>query len=164
MAFGNTDVCRGPVNVAVITLNHSIGVWLTMDRNQLDAAIRSANVNGTRDELLLRLRDLPDSTLFDSLFALASDTQTNAPALDAATFLLELNPKCPIKCVDVVRNIATSDWFISIEELPWYVVKQFGLTEVLDAVADVRSEPLSEIQLAYLRTIEYWVKLAPTTK
>ena len=64
----------------------------------------------------------------------------------------------------MVRNIATSDWFISIEELPWYVVKQFGLTEVLDAVADVRSEPLSEIQLAYLRTIEYWVKLAPTTK
>ena len=132
-----------------------------MDRNQLDAAIRSANVNGTRDELLLRLRYLPDSTRFDSLFALASDTQTNAPALDAATFLLELNPKCPLKCVDVVRNIATSDWFISIEELPWYVVKQFGLTEVLDAVADVRSEPLSEIQLAYLRRTEYWVKLAP---
>ena len=135
-----------------------------MDRFQLDAAIRSANINGTREDLLSALRVIPDDILFHSLFALASDTQLNAPALDAAMILLGLNPKCPLHCVEVVWDIATSDWFISIEELPWYVVQQFGLPHVLEAVKQVRAEPLTDRQFKVLDTIEYWARLAPTAK
>ena len=133
-----------------------------MDRTQLDTAIRSANINGTRDELLAQLRELPDNTLFDSPFALASDKQTNAPALDAARILLELNPQCPIPCVDVIRNIVHSDWFISLEELPWYVVQQFGRETVHQSIKQVRSESLTADESSVLRTIAYWTGLAPT--
>ena len=137
---------------------------IPMDRIQLDAAIRSANINGTREDLLSALRVIPDDILFHSLFVLASDTQLNAPALDAATILLELNPTCPLHCVEVVRNIATSDWLVSLAKLPWYVVQQFGLQHVRDAVMQVRNEQLTEIQFKVLSTIDYWAKLAPTAK
>ena len=132
-----------------------------MDRDRLDAAIRDANINGTRDELKATLRALPDETVFHSLFALASDTQENAPAYDASLLLFELNPKCPLPCVDVVRNIVLSDWFISIEELPWYVVQQFGRPTVMDSISLIRKEPLTEMQSKVLDTIEYWTGLAP---
>jgi hypothetical protein len=99
---------------------------------------------------------------FHALFEL-STRGLGAEACTSANVLLDLNINCPISCVEIVRDIAMSTWNVSLEQLPWYAVKQFGLQHVRDCVATIRQESLTQDQWVLLDTIEYWAPLANLT-
>ena len=54
------------------------------------------------------------------------------------------------------------DWFISLEEVPFYLYQQMGIVAIQEAIAELRSEPLSSSQLVHLDTVEYWADIADT--
>ena len=100
----------------------------------------------------------PSDLAFHALFEL-SCRGLGAEACTSVEALLTLNIPCPILCVDIVRDIAMSTWNVSLEQLPWYAVKQFGLDNVRESVAAVRHESLTQEQWVLLDTISYWAPL-----
>lgn len=65
------------------------------------------------------------SDLFWGLFPIAVDAQWNGPACLAADLLLEFEPTCQVTCEEAIRMMLTN-WDPSIEEVPCYLVTQFG--------------------------------------
>ena len=93
-----------------------------------------------------------DQAELDKFGALANrwwDPQGPQKALHA------LNPPCRLPIDDAVASLLPS-WDISIEEVPWYLAKQFGRDEVLASVERLRSRQSDQTALTRLRTIEYW--------
>ncbi len=100
----------------------------------------------------------PSDFTFHALFEL-SCRGLSAVACTSASTLLDLNIPCPISCVNIVRDIAMSNWNVSLEQLPWYAVRQFGIDTVRESVAAVRQEALTQEQWVLLDTILYWAPL-----
>jgi hypothetical protein len=75
----------------------------------------------------------------------------------SAYALHALNPSCRLSVDDAVAALLPA-WDISIEEVPWYLVKQFGREEVLESVERLRARESDEMALTRLKTIEYWVQ------
>jgi hypothetical protein len=78
----------------------------------------------------------------------------------SAYALHALNPPCRLSVDDAVASLLPA-WDISIEEVPLYLARQFGRAAILANVERLRTRDLDEIALTRLRTIEYWVALAP---
>jgi len=112
--------------------------------------------------LVAELRDADPNTVFQALFSYAIRAQGigHGPVAMSAYTLHALNPPCPLPVDDAVARLL-GDWDISIEEVPWYLVKQFGREEVLASVERLRAVHTDARAVARLRTIEYWVTAAP---
>src|SRR4051794_39619373 len=82
--------------------------------------------------LVIELSGVPADTLFDALFPMAVREQgaANGPVAMSAYVLHAMNPTCPLPVDDAVAALLSS-WDVSIEEVPWYLVKQFGVRGVL---------------------------------
>src|SRR5262245_34169792 len=104
----------------------------------------------TSEELVARLREwpaspeqelraLPRDTQFSLLWPLAVASQGRAPSFPAAALLYRLNPPCPMDCLDAVAQLLP-DWDISIEEVPWYLVGQFGRVNVVAAAENLNAQ------------------------
>lgn len=97
---------------------------------------------------------------FHALFEVATCGLSRENLL-AANILLERNHPCPSSPVDVVRDIAMSEWNVSHKSLPWYVARYFGVEATLSAVEQVQREALSLGQWVLLDTVKYWVQRVP---
>lgn len=130
-----------------------------MDRHALRAALAA-----TIDEVGYRsLRDaaraMPPGELFAGLFPVAAGRQEDGPAYFAARLLWELNPPCPLSREEAVRAMLAG-WDISIEEVPFYLVRQFGEAELGTAVRQVEAETVEHQAMVRLGTIRYWAGIA----
>lgn len=113
--------------------------------------------------LVADLAGVPAPVVFDALFPIAVREQGEAsgPVAMSAYALHALNPPCRLSIDDAVSSLLPS-WDISIEEVPWYLAKQFGRDAVLASVARLRARQTDQTALTRLRTIEYWVGATPT--
>jgi hypothetical protein len=105
------------------------------------------------------LRALPPDAQFTMLWPLAVASQTHRPAFPAAALLYRLNPKCPMTCSDAVASLLPH-WDISIEEVPWHLVRQFGRASVIAAADDLTSRCAPGLERTLLSTVVYWAGLA----
>jgi hypothetical protein len=104
------------------------------------------------------LRDLPPALIFDTLFPIAVRQQglSNGPVAMSAYVLHALNPLCPLTIETAVAALLPA-WDISIEEVPWYLAKQFGPEAVLACVDQLAANTTDAVELVRLNTIRYWV-------
>lgn len=79
----------------------------------------------------------------------------------AGRLLIELEPKCPISCEQVLERLSKSNWNVSFKELPFYLISQFGKWNVLRAVESVaNSASLTGEQRARVEGISYWARMS----
>src|SRR4051812_8721252 len=108
-----------------------------MAPDEFVAALRHANLTGTRGELVERLRRLDDDVLFRLLYPLAVSSQLECPAATVAAMLLaELRPACPVSCREALVA-AMPAWDVGIREVPQYLVAVFGRQRVLEVVREL---------------------------
>ena len=112
--------------------------------------------------LVADLADVLAPVIFDALFPIAvrEQGQASGPVAMSAVALHALNPPCRLSVDDAVASLLAS-WDISIEEVPWYLAKQFGRDAVLASVERLRTRESDKTALTRLSTIEYWVAAAP---
>src|SRR4030095_9551627 len=96
--------------------------------------------------LVADLAGVPSSVLFDALFPIAvrEQGQASGPVAMSAYALHALNPPCRLSVDDAVAALLPS-WDISIEEVPWYLVKQFGREAVVESVERLRAMQSDQI-------------------
>ncbi len=112
--------------------------------------------------LVADLDRIPGSALFDALFpvAIREQGQASGPVAMSAYALHALNPPCQLPIDDAIASLLPS-WDISIEEVPWYLAKQFGSDAVLASVERIRARHTDPTALTRLQTVEYWIRAAP---
>ena len=113
--------------------------------------------------LVAELAVVPGKVIFEALFPVAVRAQGegNGPVAMSAYVLYALNPVCPLPVDEAVASLLPS-WDVSIEEVPWYLAKQFGVESVRTSVMRLRHQRTDELSLTRLRTIEYWIASVPT--
>jgi hypothetical protein len=112
--------------------------------------------------LIQDLSTVSSEVIFRTLFPIAIRAQgaKSGPVAMSAYILDALNPPCPLQVDDAVASLL-SEWDISIQEVPWYLVKQFGADQILGSVERLSGKYADNAALVRLRTIRYWVKGAP---
>ena len=132
--------------------------------NPAEVIERVSRTTSARDLKLLvaDLADVPGPVIFEALFPVAGREQGGAsgPVAMSAYALHVLNPTCRLSVDDAVASLLT-EWDISIEEVPWYIAKQFGADAVLASVGRLRARQSDLSTLTRLGTIEYWVGVIP---
>lgn len=116
--------------------------------------LRAAESYKDLPKVVDRLRQFEEEELFDTLFNLSVQRQGNGlPVAFAAYALNELNPKCSLDSKAAMAALIP-EWDISIEEVVFYLMKQFGL----DAMQLARKEIMTEYDEPPIRleTIRYW--------
>lgn len=81
----------------------------------------------------------------------------------AGRLLIELEPKCPLSCEQVLELVSESSGNVSYKELPFYLVSQFGKWNVLRAVDNFVGRGSSGEPRSRVEGISYWAK-APTSE
>ena len=100
---------------------------------------------------------VPDKDVFEALFPVAIREQSSGEAVLAAAIVLRRrHPHCPLSCVDAVRALL-EEWDVNVEEVPFYLVEQFGGETVRESLAEIERQALSEPHLARLKAVEYWI-------
>jgi hypothetical protein len=128
-----------------------------MTVDELNAAVMEVAGTDAWPALVGRLRRLGDDPLFRLLFLLATAAQWDSPlAYSAALLLDQIRPACPLPCEEAVRGLLRA-WDVSIEEVPWYLKAAFGRARVMEAVAALLREPLSNSEVSQLRAVAYWL-------
>ena len=130
-----------------------------MAPDEFAAALRHANLTGTRGDLVERLRRLDDDALFRLLYPLAVSSQLECPsACGAAMLLAELQPACPVSCREALLA-AMPAWDVGIREVPQYLVAVFGRHRVLEVVRELVQEPFADAQIGRLRQVGYFLRV-----
>jgi hypothetical protein len=107
-----------------------------------------------------KLREYPDEVLFNNLFFTSVEKQEKGkPVAFAAYVLNELNPKCSLTCEQAIKSLLSS-WEISIEEVVYYLAKQFGKEHILNAISSLSKTHTQEDELMRLRVIKHWLGTA----
>ena len=134
-----------------------------MDANAIISRVSLAKSQGDLPELIRDLESVDPQLVFDTLFPISIKNQRaeNGPVAFSAYALHGLNPPCPLTCVEAVDALIDNQWEISIEEVPWYLVNQFGSQEVLETI-ERRLEGVTDKSVsARLNFLRYWVNLSP---
>jgi hypothetical protein len=131
-----------------------------MDAAQVVERVRRAKAFRDVKPLVADLQGVSGPVIFDALFPIAVREQgpASGPVAFSAVVLHALNPPCRLSVDDAVASLLPS-WDISIEEVPWYLAKQFGRDAILASVERLRAQQRDQTALTRLRTIEYWVGL-----
>ncbi len=85
-------------------------------------------------ELCKALSKLDSRSLYDCLLPIALEGARDGAHIIAARALIELQPRCPEDCAAVLRTISKSRWDLSLREVPFYLVAEFGKWRVLREV------------------------------
>jgi hypothetical protein len=133
-----------------------------MDTAQVIERVSRAKTFRDVKPLVADLQGVPGPVIFNALFPIAVREQGEAsgPVAFSAVALHALNPPCQLPIDDAVGSLLPS-WDISIEEVPWYIAKQFGRDAVLASVERIRAQQTDQTALTRLRTIEYWIGATP---
>jgi hypothetical protein len=125
------------------------------------------------DELCRQLLGSDPSDLFQALFPVAADNRLARAAgqfgsepwehlsFRAGKLLVDLDPLCPVSCEEALRMVAGGDWDLSLKEVPFYLISQFGKLQLGGVVRKLLSEVSGEPEKLALETVAYW--LAPAT-
>jgi len=130
-----------------------------MNQNEIKLALTSATTFESYMLIRNKFSQIEEAELFLGLYPIAVSSQRHGPAFNAARLLYELNPACQIICKEAIAAMLP-EWDISIEEVPFYLCKQFGVRQVSDEVERLRSASLSGEEVARLNTIQYWSRIA----
>ena len=102
------------------------------------------------------LRSFEPTTLFDTLFAVSVLAQGGTyPVAFAGCALETLNPPCSLTVDEAVERLMP-EWDISLEEVVFYLAKQFGVAAVVEAAERRQSPSLAHEEAVRLRTVRYW--------
>jgi len=102
------------------------------------------------------LRSFEPTALFDTLFAVSVLAQGGAyPVAFAACALGALNPPCSLTVNEAVGRLMP-EWDISLEEVVFYLARQFGAAAVIEAAEDLQSSALAHEEAVRLKTVKYW--------
>lgn len=78
----------------------------------------------------------------------------------AARLLVDLDPLCPVSCRDALLAVAFGEWWLSDKLIPFYLVTQFGRSEVLRVAEELLAEAgLSGSQIGAVSGVAYWAGL-----
>jgi hypothetical protein len=99
------------------------------------------------------------SDLFEVLFPLSVQKQeVGRPVSFGAFALNELNPPCPLS-LDVAVEALLPDWDISIEEVVFYLAKQFGAGAVCGKAIELAERHTEGTSPILLRVVAYWANI-----
>jgi hypothetical protein len=125
-----------------------------MNRNDIQALLRE---RGEYEQIRSRLQTADPAELFYALFPLAVSRQWDEPAAYfAARLLYDLRPPCLLSC-DAAIQATFATWDVSIEEVPWYLVTQFGKAVIEHTIQQLLSITPGRQDRQTLETIRYWV-------
>jgi len=105
------------------------------------------------------LRDYDPFELFETLFQLSTREQGRGePVAFGAYALNELNPTCPLNLEAAVESLLPH-WDTSIEEVVFYLAKQFGAQAVESAALELRKKYNIGTPATCLEAISYWANI-----
>jgi hypothetical protein len=106
-------------------------------------------------DLVLELGTNPEPQLFDFLFA---HSLLGGRVGDvAARLLVETDPAPTRSCEELLAEIATSKWDVSVKELPFFLISWFGKRFLKDAYRSfIQTADLTSEQKQRVGTIIYW--------
>ena len=91
-------------------------------------------------QLIIGCEQASDSELFFGLFSFFYDPSLQESKIErqqlAGRLLLEFSPICPLELDGAIYAIPTF-WDYSIEEVPWYLCKNFGKLNVVKSLTEV---------------------------
>jgi len=116
--------------------------------------IQSAKSEKDLPELVEKLRSFSDEDLFDTLFELSIQNQQIGRSVAFAGYALyELNPRCSLSAKAATEALL-KEWDVSIEEVVFYLMRQFGLEAMKSARREIMAEHGDPPKR--LETIRYW--------
>lgn len=102
------------------------------------------------------LESFEPASLFDTLFEVSVRAQEDGrPVAFAGCALEALNPPCSLTVNEAVGRLLP-EWDISLEEVVFYLAKQFGAAAVTVATDELQSSSLGHEAAVRLRTVRYW--------
>jgi hypothetical protein len=107
--------------------------------------------------LCQELRKVEGKILFEILFPIAISERSDGANAIAGLALVALEPKCPISCKEAIELISNSRWDISNQEVPFYLVSQFGKWTLADAIrAFLKKSDITDKHKVNVDSIWYW--------
>lgn len=104
------------------------------------------------------LKKYDENELFNSLFYLSIQEQEIGKGVAFAAYSLnELNPKAQIE-VKVAVEMLLKHWDISLEEVVFYLAKQFGKDTVKREASKLISTLDVQDELTRAKAIKYWLE------
>ncbi len=124
--------------------------------NQVLEIVRSGNTLRDLPSIVEKLSVFNESELFDTLFPNSIRRQSPGKGVAFSAYALnELNPKATISLEEAIDSLLL-EWDISIEEVVFYLSKQFG-KENIELKAKETKGSLTGEEIVRLETIEYWL-------
>lgn len=95
--------------------------------------------------------------VYDFVLPVALSNEQDQAQVIAGRILIELEPRCRDACRELLLTIARSNWDLSLREVPFYLVAQFGKWNLLREINEfVVSPGLSQEQRVRVEGIGYW--------
>lgn len=133
--------------------------WLAAD---ITAEVRrTASVFGSRNrQEFRRLHDMVSRAapqqVFFGLMNVFLEKEFEAQQL-SGRLLMGLQPKLQQPLDQIIRPVLES-WNVSVEELPFYLARKAGMTQLLATLSSLESEPLSDSGTQAVKTFRYWLR------
>ena len=111
-------------------------------------------------ELCAQLRESQEQDVFEALFSYAClrhappDTSPDF----AAQLLFTIRPACSMPCREAIWTVVTSEWDVSVEEIPWYFAYAFGTKAVYKVLEEL--EQIESVQKSR-EARKAWVTVQP---
>jgi len=123
------------------------------------AILRTGHTQRDLPRVVDALRSFDEIELFGTLFPLSVMRQEHGfPVAFGAYALNELNPKCLLGAREAVEQLLPS-WDVSIEEVVFYLAKQFGVQALEKTLDELCSSNQTQELLTPLGTIAYWLNI-----
>ncbi len=107
------------------------------------------------------LRQFEERELFRTLFNVSTRQQDfGTPVAMGAYAINQINPKCELPALEAFARLLP-EWDISIEEVVFYLGKQFGRKASDAAIECLCLRDLDDESKTRLSTIRYWLDLLP---
>ncbi len=124
--------------------------------NQVLEIVRSGNTLRDLPSIVEKLSVFNESELFDTLFPNSIRRQSPGKGVAFSAYALnELNPKATISLEEAIDSLLL-EWDISIEEVVFYLSKQFGKENIELKAKEIKGSLTGE-EIVRLETIEYWL-------
>ena len=113
-------------------------------------------------QLIYGCENTSDNELFFGLFAFFYDPSLQENKFErqqlAGQLLLEFSPSCPLELDGAIYDIPAF-WDYSIEEVPWYLCKNFGKVNVVKFLTEIIPEvEEGNVIKQSFKTLLFWSK------
>ena len=126
--------------------------------SQILQIVREGKSSKDLPSIINKLSVFSESDLFDTLFQNSVKKQSLGKGVAFSAYALnELNPNTKLSLDEAIWSLLP-EWDISIEEVVFYLSKQYGKENIESKSKDIKGS-LSGEELVRLKTIEYWLSL-----